>query len=86
MSVVDLNKIRAETDNRLVDPADLLRQAADEIERGEEPATSVLVLRLDSDGDSYDTGWWAANLKSSEMIALMEFTKARLLNMMMGIE
>lgn len=81
MDVVSLNSARAERDddNRHMTPADTLREALADIESGERPATSLMALTLDTDEKQFSSGWYAANLKSSEMIALMETVKAALL-------
>lgn len=83
---VNIKRERAlrENDNSILLPADTLRYALDDIESGKTPADSVLILHLDhgDDGTEFNAGWYAANLKSSEMIALMRAIEHRLLTEM----
>lgn len=78
-----LGAVRAERegDNSLLTPIDALRTAIDDIESGECPADGVLVLRLSrgAEGMFFDTGWYASNMKSSEMLALVEVFRHRIL-------
>lgn len=87
--VTSLSAARAdrENDNRLVSPAECLEEMAKKIRSGR-PCTSVLVLSLDigEDGENYDTGFVASNLKGSEMIALMETVKHDVVRLMRGDE
>jgi hypothetical protein len=84
--VVNLGAERAlrENDNAAWSPAECLDNAADEVRSGERLCDRVLILFLDKgpDGLEFTVGWQAANMQSSEMIALMEITKARLITEM----
>lgn len=84
--LVSLNSIRAEKagDNGLVSPVEVLRNVIAEIEAGKIDPDKLMVLHLSTKGDVYDSGWYAADLRSSEMIALCEVTKANLIDMMNG--
>ena len=88
--VQSINVARAdrENDNTLLSPVECLEEAAREIRSGEKRCTSVLVLRLDAgeDGDCYDIGFSACNLRSSEMLSLLEVAKTRVLSGMGFLE
>lgn len=77
------SSIRAarEHDNSMHTPVDCLRDTIADIEAGEITPSSVLVLGLDrgQDGESFRITWAAANLRSSEMLAVLEAAKARIL-------
>ena len=79
--VVSLGLARSKDNNALITPVELLRIALSEVENGDEAATSVMVIRLNrgEENDLFDTGWWASNLSSSEMVALIEAVKIGLL-------
>mgnify|MGYP003552283491 CR=1 FL=1 len=67
-------------------PADCLRDALNEISSGERQCTSLLVLTLNAGDGQFGTGWYAANLRSSEMVALVEIVKLRFLAQMGIVE
>jgi len=81
--VRSINAIRAdrENDNTLLSPVECLEDAAEDLRSGKTKCDKLLVLRLNTgdDGSSYDVGFNASNLRSSEMLALMEVAKAILL-------
>lgn len=79
--VTNLNAVRADRadDNRLWTPADTIRDVLGDIEAGRIEPDKILVLHWKTGEDDFHTGWAAANMKSSEMIALMEMVKATLL-------
>ena len=60
----------------------MLRAAADEIEQGKEPCTRAMVLTLNDPEQVYQTCYYAANISASQMLALLEVTKSRLLEEM----
>jgi len=83
--VRSLNAVRADraNDNSLLSPSECLGDTARELEAGELVATKALVLLLDTgEGDDYGVAFRSSNLRVSEMIALIEVAKARLLEMM----
>jgi len=81
--VRSINAIRAdrENDNTLLSSVECLEDAAEDLRSGKTKCDKLLVLRLNTgdDGSSYDVGFNASNLRSSEMLALMEVAKAILL-------
>ena len=86
--VVDLGPHRAEKtgDNGDWSPSEALRSLADDIDRGEFPTTAVfaVALNMGEDGDDYLTRFAASNLRGSEMVALIEYQKAHILDLMTG--
>lgn len=78
---ISLGAARAERegDNRLISPVETLREAIANIESGAVPANAVIVLALNTADGAYAVRWFASNLRSSEMIALMEVAKVSLL-------
>ncbi|MCW2309721.1 hypothetical protein [Rhodobium gokarnense] len=74
----------AACDNTLISPPECLEEAAREIRSGERACTSVFVLTLDAglDGDEFGVGYYASNLKASQMLAMLEVMKARVLTSM----
>ena len=73
-------------DNGDQTPADCLRDALNEISSGERQCTSLLVLTLNEDDGMFATGWYAANMKCSQMVALVEIVKLRFLAQMGIVE
>lgn len=76
-----------ENDNGLVTPAECLEDAAVDIRTGKRVCQKVLVLTLDvgPDGNGYDVGFYASNLRSSEKLALLEVAKVNFLQHMKHI-
>lgn len=58
---------------------DCLLDAIEDVRSGKRKANAVLVLFLDNGDERYDTGWQAANVSGSQMVALMEAVKATIL-------
>lgn len=82
--VRSLNAARAirERDNTLISPLECLEDAANDLRAGKHTATSALVLTLDTTDGSYCLGFYASNLKASEMVSLCEAMKHRALQHM----
>lgn len=84
--VVSLNAARAdrENDNTLLTPVDALRDVIAKIGTGQTVCDKLLVLHLDTgaDGDRYDIGFNASNMRASEMLALLEVAKVVVLRQM----
>lgn len=57
-------------DNRLISPEQTLQNVLDDIRDKTRKCTKLLVLCLD-DEDCYDLGFYAANLKMSEILAML---------------
>jgi hypothetical protein len=70
--------VRAE-DNTLLSPADCLEDALNEVRSGKRDCDAVLVLTLDKRDGCFNTGFYACNIKASEMLALMEVHKTKVL-------
>jgi len=73
-------------DNRLWSPVDCLRDCLNDIETGRVPCEKLMVLRLvtspDAKGDRFDVGYNVAQLKGSEILALLEVAKIQILEEM----
>lgn len=75
-------------DNTLITPAECLEDAASEIRSGARECNKVMVITLNT-GDNYDTfqvGFYAAQMRSSEMLAALEAIKTTVLRDMGFIE
>ena len=67
---------------------DMLKKCIKDYEKGEykiEEHDKAIILLLD-DKDKYDHTFYAANMKSSEMIALLEVTKQTIISNAMEID
>lgn len=73
-----------QADNTLISPAECCEDAAREIREGERRCTAALVITLDvgPEGDRFDVGYFASNLRSSQKLAVLEATKAIVLRNM----
>ena len=71
-----------ENDNTLISPAECCDDAARAIRSGERKADAALVLTLNRVEGKFDVGYFASNLKASEMLALLEVAKVRILQTM----
>lgn len=82
--IENLGAHRAERadDNRLLTPLECLREAIAEIESGDRSCDGVLVLTLDRSGEYFRVGYYASNMKASEIIATCEIMKTRALKAM----
>ena len=91
-NVKTLSAVRAlkTGDNRLWSPLDCLRDCIKDIETNERPCDKLLILRLvvtpDNKGDKFDVGYNAAQLKGSEILAMLECCKALIMQEMGYIE
>lgn len=76
-----INALRAqrERDNRLLTPVECLEDAAQDMRSGDFPCNKLLVLCLYDEGGSYASRSYASNMRSSEMLALLEAAKVRVL-------
>jgi len=81
-----LNALRAarQDDNRLVTPVEVLEDAAEDIRNGKTKATSLVAVALDAgeSGEEYEIELWTANMKSAEILALLEVAKTAVLRHM----
>ena len=57
-------------DNTLITPEQTLERALTDIRSGERKCNKLLVLTLDDTDGSWTKGYYAANVKVSEMVAL----------------
>lgn len=71
-----------ENDNTLISPAECCDDAARTIRSGKRKADAALVLTLSRVEGKFDVGYFASNLKASEMLALLEVAKVRILQTM----
>lgn len=82
-TILGMRRALTTGDNRHVSPSEVLRAAADDFDEGRETPDGAMVLHVRrGDGDEFTAGWYASNLRSSDMIALMECIKANLLSEM----
>lgn len=68
MSVINLANVK--DDNTLISPEQTLLDALDEIKSGKRPANKVLILTLYDEDKCYGNGFYASNMKASEMVTL----------------
>ena len=67
-------------DNRAWTPVECLLDCAEDIRSGATECDKLLILRLNTkDGATFDVGCNAAQLKASEIIAVLEVAKAMIL-------
>jgi hypothetical protein len=64
--------------NRLITPAQQLRDLADAIDAGAVKANCVMAIYLDDTEDNYNFGWWTSNLSSSGQYALAGLVAQRI--------
>jgi hypothetical protein len=69
-------------DNRLWTPVECLHDVIREIENGTVSANGVLVLHLTKTDTTFDVGYSSSNIKSSEMLAMLEIAKQVILEEM----
>jgi len=84
---INLNIRRAEkTGKNDVSPQDILEEALRELKEGVLTChpTKALIILLDNSGDLYDTRFYQAGMKASELIALIEYQKQVFFDMMRG--
>ncbi len=68
-------------DSRRYSCSDVLREALQDVESGGRTPTKCVVLFLDDGAHQrYNTGWVQSGMRMSEMIALMEVIKQRIIN------
>jgi hypothetical protein len=70
---------RRVTDNTDWTVEEMLIDALDRVQSGDEPAEKAMVLYYDTDDKAFRTAWSASNMRSSEMVFLIEAIKATLL-------
>jgi len=64
-------------------PADMLSEALDDHTSGEmSDNTKAMVLSLDNQNGEYNVTWYQAGMKCSEMLALLEVAKTKILQEM----
>ena len=84
-NIKNLGAKRAEKtrDNRAWSPLDCLRDCIYDVETDRTPCDKLLILRIDTkDGEVFNVGYNAANLKASEILAVLECAKAMVLQEM----
>lgn len=84
---INLNIRRAEkTGINDVAPTDILEEALRDIREGilTIKPTKALIILLDNSGTTYDTRFYQAGMKASELIALIEYQKQVFFDMMRG--
>lgn len=86
--IVNFGVAKAEKtqDSRNWTPEDCLQESLSRVQTGAAKPTAVMVLFLtDTDDDkSFDTEWAASNLYGRDMVFLLEFIKAEIINTMQG--
>jgi lauroyl/myristoyl acyltransferase len=86
-AVVNLADVK--NDNTLITPVQMLRSAADDLEAGESKvkANKAVVLLLDANGSfdgAYFVGFYASNIRTSEIVALLETAKQTFVDVLLG--
>lgn len=69
-------------DNTLLSPADCLDDALREVRSGVRVCDKLVILTLDTTDDGYGVGYYASNIKASEIVALCEAMKVLMLKSM----
>lgn len=78
--VVSMSELRE--DNRLATPTTTLHSAISELESGQVKANKAMVILLDDSAGLYTPQFRMSNLSMTEALALLEITKAQLLQRM----
>jgi len=82
-----INALRAERedDNTLLSPVEALQDAIADIQdpKNTHKPTKLVIIGLNND-ESYDVSFWLSNIKASEVLALLEYMKADMLDCMRG--
>lgn len=63
----------AGADNRSLSPIQALEWAIKDIQSGERACNRLLIITLDDTNGQYHSGYYAANIKQSEILALLHF-------------
>ena len=63
-------------------PEMALEDVLRDFREGKRKATKAIVITLDSSGDKYEVHWYQAGMKTSEIVALLEYTKADMIGLM----
>lgn len=73
-----------ENDNSLISPIECLEDAAQDIRMGKRVCQKLLVITLDQgeDGRDFKVGFYASNLRASEIVSITEVMKIRALKFM----
>ena len=81
-NVTSLGAARAlkNADNRLWGPVDCLEDALKDVK--DKPCDKLLIVRVYTENDTYKIGYHCAQLRASEIIAVLEVTKAFILEEM----
>ena len=84
--VRSINALRAtrENDNSLLTPVEALEDAAADLRSGERKANKMVAILLNAEDDDYHFGFVSSNMRVSEMVALLEAAKTRLLRTLVG--
>lgn len=82
--VTSLNVARAirDGDNSLLSPLECVEDAAQEIRSGARTCDKVIVVTVDTSSDRFAVGFYAAQIRASEMVAALEALKTRILTQM----
>ena len=76
---ISLAKAMRAENNKDLRPQDVLKWALRDVEEGHEAPTRVMVLFWEDNETTFNSHYYACNIRSSEMLALLEMTKARIL-------
>lgn len=63
-------------------PLQTLEDFAEDIRQGKEKPTKLMIIHLNNDDDKYTSGFRSCNMKASELLALLEVAKAKVLDWM----
>lgn len=84
----NINALRAdrENDNTLLSPADCLQDAAEDIRLGNLQCDGLLLIALDRTNGGFSFRYRCSNMRTSEIVALLEVMKAKALSYMQPSE
>jgi len=75
-------------DNRLISPRELLENAIRSIDNGTISPDKIIIVHLRTESDEsdslYDVGYFISNMRTSEVVSLLEVMKTYMLDILGG--
>jgi hypothetical protein len=71
-------------DNRFATPGDILEDALRDIATGSESSSRCIIITLDDADDCYNPHFYLANIKHSEVVALLATIQAYFIKSLLG--
>lgn len=75
-----LHRALKSADNRLWGPVDCLQDCLNDVK--DKPCDKLVIIRINTQGDVFDVGYHAAQIKASEILAALECLKIHILQEM----